>query len=94
MDDFEMFGLYYNRAERHIIIDFIIDVIIAIVVSVFFSNLFYGLVCLLFATSKIRQLNIKNRQLEILNRLNQLEEKLKQWKNLYTQRLFFYLVFL
>jgi hypothetical protein len=78
MDDFDRFGSYYNRAERHITIEFIVDIVIAIGVSVFGGNLFYGLVCLFFATSKIRQLNIKNRQLEILNRLDQLEENIKQ----------------
>ena len=77
MDDYDLYGKYYKRAEKHIIPELVFGIVFAVFILFVTENWFYALLCLYFAFIKMRQLNTKNRQLEILNRLDQIEEKLK-----------------
>lgn len=76
--DEELFGKYYNRAEIHVIREFIFDLIFAGLIWYLTSNWFYGFLCVCFAYVKTRQLNSKNRDFEILNRLDEIEQQIKE----------------
>jgi hypothetical protein len=77
MNDYDLYGRYYNRADVKVIPELVFDIVIALVVWFFTENWFYALICSYFAFNKTRQLNIKNRQFEILNRLDEIEERIK-----------------
>lgn len=77
MNDFDLFGKYYQRAEKHVILDLCCGLIFACVVWYFTENWFYGYICACFSYNAMRLLNLKNRQLEILNRLDEIEQQIK-----------------
>lgn len=78
MDDYDLYGKYYNRADRYILQELIVDIIIAGVIWFFTYSLFYAFIYIGYAFIKLRQNNSKNRQLEILNRLDKIEEKINK----------------
>ena len=75
-DLIEKCGEYYQRAEKHIMLDLCCGLIFAGAVWYFTGNWFYGFICACFSYNSMRQLNIKNRQLEILNKIDSLAEKI------------------
>ena len=77
MNDYELFGRYYQRAEKHITSQLIIDIVIAFIILFYTENLFYAFIYACFGYNKMRLFNTKNRQFEILKRLDDIEELLK-----------------
>ena len=78
MSDYNLYGKYYPRAEKHIMLELFIGLIFAGAVWYFTFNWFYGFICACFSYNCMRLLNIKNRQLEILNKIDSLSERIEQ----------------
>jgi hypothetical protein len=78
MSDNDLYGRYYQRAEKHITIELVIDIAVALLIWIITEYWLYALIFVCFAFIKARQLNTKNRQLEILNRLDEIENKINE----------------
>lgn len=76
MNDFDLYGKYYERADRGYI-DVVLAVIIAFLIYAITQNIFYTFLYIGYFRIRFGQSCAKNRHLEILNKLDEIEQKIK-----------------